>query len=64
MKIQPKRIVQVLEEKSLPVPKRQKLSNYLILSREKFYGTSTISLGELETWYQQSSLAPDDDDKL
>ncbi|CAF3133334.1 unnamed protein product [Rotaria sp. Silwood2] len=48
MKIKPKRMLELLEEKGLPVPKKQQLSNYLTSLREKCYGTSTISLGELE----------------
>jgi hypothetical protein len=63
MKIKPKRILEILEEKGLPVPKKQQLSNYLTSLREKCYGTSTISLGELEAWCQQNSCIPDDDDK-
>ncbi|CAF4786801.1 unnamed protein product, partial [Rotaria sp. Silwood2] len=63
MKIRPKRILEILEEKGLPVPKKQQLSNYLTSLREKYYGTSTISLGELEAWCQQNSFIPDDDDK-
>ncbi|CAF4952561.1 unnamed protein product, partial [Rotaria socialis] len=31
--------------------------------RKKYYGASTISLGELEAWCQRNSLIPDDDDK-
>jgi hypothetical protein len=63
MKIKPKRILEILEEKGLPVPKKQQLSSYLISLREKYYGASTISLGELEAWCQRNSLIPDDDDK-
>ncbi|CAF0857349.1 unnamed protein product [Rotaria sordida] len=63
MKIKPKHMLELLEEKGLPVPKKQQLSNYLTSLREKCYGTSTISLGELEAWCQQNSFIPDDDDK-
>ncbi|CAM4913432.1 unnamed protein product [Rotaria socialis] len=63
MKIKPKRILEILEEKGLPVPKKQQLSSYLISLRKKYYGASTISLGELEAWCQRNSLIPDDDDK-
>ncbi|CAF2523943.1 unnamed protein product [Rotaria sp. Silwood2] len=62
MKVKPKRLLEILEEKGLPVSKKQQLSNYLTL-REKLYGTSTISLGELEAWCQQNSGILDDDDK-
>ncbi|CAF4575171.1 unnamed protein product [Rotaria sp. Silwood2] len=63
MKIKPKRILEILEEKALPVPKKRQLSSYLISLRKKYYGAPTISLGELEAWCQQNSLIPDDNDK-
>ncbi|CAF4542832.1 unnamed protein product, partial [Rotaria magnacalcarata] len=63
MKIKSKRIPEILEEKSLPVPKKQQLSSYLISLRKTYYGASTISLGEIEAWCQRNSLIPDDDDK-
>ncbi|CAM4986570.1 unnamed protein product, partial [Rotaria socialis] len=63
MKIKPKRILEILEEKGLHVPKKQQLSSYLISLRKKYYGASTISLDELEAWCQRNSLIPDDDDK-
>ena len=63
MKIKPKRILEILEEKGLPVPKKQQLSSYLISLRKKYYGASTISLGELEAWCKRNSLMPDDNDK-
>ncbi|CAF2750581.1 unnamed protein product [Rotaria sp. Silwood2] len=69
MKIKPKRMLELLEEKGLPVPKKQQLSNYLTSLREKCYGTSTISLGELEAWYEinndddDDNVSNDDDDK-
>jgi hypothetical protein len=62
MRIKPKRILEMLEEKKLPVPKKRQLSNYLISLRVKLYGNSSISLGELEAWCQQKSVTPDDDD--
>ena len=52
MVLKPKCILQVLEEKGLPVPKKQQVSNYFTPSREKFYGTSTSGLGEIEAWCQ------------
>ncbi|CAF1178877.1 unnamed protein product [Rotaria magnacalcarata] len=55
MKIKAKRILEILEEKGLPVPKKQQLSSYLISLRKKYYDTSTNSLGELEAWCQQNS---------
>ncbi|CAF4666795.1 unnamed protein product [Rotaria socialis] len=63
MKIKPKRILEILEKKSLHVPKKQQLSSYLISLRKKYYGASTISLDELDAWCQRNSLIPDDDDK-
>lgn len=63
MKIKPKRILDILDEKNLPVPKKQQLSNYLISLRVKLYGDSRISLGELEGWCQQKPVIPDDDDE-
>ncbi|CAF4988417.1 unnamed protein product [Rotaria socialis] len=62
MKIKPKRILEILEEKGLHVPKKQQLSSYLISLRKKYYGASTISLDEREAWCQRNSLIPDDDD--
>ena len=56
MKIKPKRVLEILEEKGLPVPKKQQLSSYLISLRKKYYGASTISLGELEAWCKRNSL--------
>ena len=64
MKIKPKRILEILEEKGLPVPKKQQLSSYLISLRKKYYGASTISIGELEARCERNSLIPDDNDKL
>ena len=63
MKIKPKRILEILEEKGRPVPKKQQLSSYLISLRKKYYAASTISLGELEGWCKRNSLMPDDNDK-
>ncbi|CAF3366316.1 unnamed protein product [Rotaria socialis] len=63
MKINPKRILEILEEKGLHVPKKQQLSSYLISLRKKYYDASTISLDELDAWCQRNSLIPDDDDK-
>jgi len=54
MKVKPKRILEILDEKGLPVPKKQQLSNYLTSSREQLLGTSRISLGRLEAWCQQN----------
>ena len=48
MKIKPKRILEILERRGLPVPKKQQLSSYLISLRKQYYGASTSSLGELE----------------
>ena len=55
LEVKPKRILEKLEEKGLPVPLRKQLSNYLVLLREKLYDTSSTSLGELEAWCQQNS---------
>ncbi|CAF3325878.1 unnamed protein product [Rotaria socialis] len=57
------RSIEILQEKGLPIPKKQQLSSYLISLRKKYYGASTISLDELEAWCQRNSLIPDDDDK-
>ena len=62
-KVKPKRMLETLEEKGLPVPLRKQLSNYLVSLRKKLYGSPSISLGELEAWCQRNSIIPDDDDQ-
>ena len=62
-KIKPKHILEILEEKGLPLPKKQRLSSYLMSLRKKNYGASTISRGKLEAWCKRNSLIPDDNDK-
>ncbi|CAF1046222.1 unnamed protein product [Didymodactylos carnosus] len=63
MKVKPKRILELLEEKNLPVPKKHQLSSYLVSLRVKLYGNSSMSLGELEAWCEQKSVIPDDEDE-
>jgi hypothetical protein len=63
LKVKPKRILETLEEKGLPVPLKKQLSNYLVSLRKKLYGSSSISLGELEAWCQRNAILPDDDDQ-
>ena len=43
MKIKSKHILEILEENSLPVPKKQQLSSYFISLRRKHCGASTIN---------------------
>ncbi|CAF0962497.1 unnamed protein product [Rotaria sordida] len=57
MKIKPKRMLELLEEKGLPVPKKQQLSNYLTSLREKCYD------GINNDDDDDDNVSNDDDDK-
>ena len=63
MKIKLKRILEILEEKDLPVLNKQQLSSYFMSLKKKYYDASTISLSELEVWCERNSLISDDNDK-
>jgi hypothetical protein len=63
LKIKPKRMLELIEEKKLPVPSKQQLSNYLSTLKKSTFGNNAISLGELEAWCQAKSIIPDNDDE-
>ena len=63
LKLKPKRILEILEEKCLPIPNKNQLNNHLALLKQKFYGSSSINQGELESYCQKNSILPDDIDK-
>jgi hypothetical protein len=62
MKFKPKRILEILAEKSLPIPTKQQLSNYISNLKNVLYGNVTISLGGLESWCRDNNSVPDDND--
>jgi hypothetical protein len=62
LKFKPKRILEILAEKSLPVPTTKQLSNYLSQLKNKELGASTISLGEPEAWCKDNNSIPEDND--
>jgi hypothetical protein len=62
LKLKPKAILQALLEKGVQA-KMSQLRNYLASYKRKKYGSSTISLGELEQWCQQTNNIPDDEDE-
>ena len=55
LKIKPKRMLEIIEEKGLPTATKRQLSNYLKTLREQVYSSSSISLGELEAWCKAHS---------
>jgi hypothetical protein len=61
LKLKPKAILQALLEKGVTA-KMSQLRNYLANYKRKKYGSSTISLGELEHWCEQTSNIPDEED--
>lgn len=60
--IKPKRMMEILASQGFTIKKSQ-LTNYLSSLKNKKYGPSQISLGELEQWCIDNSLFPEDDDK-
>ncbi|CAF3969984.1 unnamed protein product [Rotaria sordida] len=64
MKIKPKRMLELLEEKGSPVPKKQQLSNYLTSLREKCYDDDDKPwVLKYQIEYEDEINNDDDDDK-
>ena len=62
LKVKPKRMFQLLTEKGFVLKNYTQLSNYLVQLRKQTYGSSKISLGELEQWCSDHNKLPDSDD--
>lgn len=62
LKLKPKAIMNALAKKEgINMPSKTQLKNYLAKIREKKYGPSTISLGELKAWLMSHSDMPEND---
>lgn len=59
----PKTILSNIERNGLQVPKASQLNNYLKQYRDKNFGVSTISMGELNEWCESKSNIPINDDE-
>ncbi|CAF2829451.1 unnamed protein product [Rotaria sp. Silwood2] len=62
MRLKPKKIYEVLEEKNFMITRNQ-VNNYLTQLRKQKFGPSSLSLGELESWCQEKHTVPQSDDE-
>ncbi|CAF3873774.1 unnamed protein product [Rotaria sp. Silwood1] len=62
MRLKPKKIYEVLEEKNFKITRNQ-VNNYLTQLRKQKFGPSSLSLGELESWCQEKHTVPQSDDE-
>lgn len=62
-KIKPKKILEILAKKNLPIPKKQQLNNYLASLKKSKFGPNSISLGELEQFCIDHSSVPENEDE-
>jgi hypothetical protein len=62
-KLKPKKILEILAKKHLPIPKKQQLNNYLASLRTSKFGPNSISLGELEQFCIDHSPVPENKDE-
>lgn len=62
-KIKPKKIIEILTNKQMALPKKTDLNNYLVSLKKFKYGSTSISLGELERFFIDNSQAPEDPDE-
>ena len=63
LKQKPKAIMEKLSKLNLPMPSLNQVKNHLATLKKQKFGSSTISLGELEKWLQDHSTVPEDENK-
>jgi hypothetical protein len=63
LKQKPKAIMEKLSKLNRPMPSLNQVKNHLATLKKKKFGSSTISLGELEKWLQDHSAIPEDENK-
>ena len=62
MRSKPKKIYEVLEEQNFKITRTQ-MNNYLTQLRKQNFEPSTLSLGELQSWYQSKLTVPQSEDE-
>jgi hypothetical protein len=60
-RIKPKAVLESLSKNGMEVPKKNLINNYLAFLRKKKFGSSTISLGELERILIEKTAIPTND---
>ncbi|CAF3306315.1 unnamed protein product [Rotaria sp. Silwood2] len=63
LKLKPKAIIEALYDRGIVAPSISQLNNYLRTLKTKRFGSTAISLGEIEQWCMESSRSiPESDD--